>query len=87
MGEPKLEQVGEVIAFFARPSVAVLQLSGSIAVGQTLYIKGHTTDLHVQVESLQVDHQPVQDARPGQSVGLKVSDRCRKHDIVYRVAG
>ena len=86
MTEPKMEEIGRVDGFFAHPSVAMLVLTAPLQIGQTVYIKGHTTDFQQPVESMQIDRQPVQTAQPGQSVGLKVKDRCRKGDLVYRLA-
>ena len=85
MAEPKMEQIGKVDGFFAHPSVAILDLTATLKVGETIYLKGHTTDFQQVVESMEVDHQPVQEATAGQSVGLKVRDRCRKHDAVFRL--
>ena len=85
MAEPKMEEVGRVSAFFAHPSVAVVDLAVPLKIGDAVYIKGHTTDFQQAVESLQVDRAPVQHAQAGQSVGLKVATRCRKHDVVYKL--
>lgn len=87
MAEPKMEGVGRVAGFFAHVSVAIVELSAPLKVGDTVYVKGHTTDFQQTVESLQVDHVPVQAAEAGQSVGLKVNGRCRKHDVVYKLVG
>ncbi len=84
MAEPKMEQIGRVDGFFAHPSVAIVELTAPLKIGETIYVKGHTTDFQQVVESMQIDHQPVQDAPAGSSVGIKVKDRCRKHDAVYR---
>ena len=86
MAESNLEEIGRVAGFFAHPSVAVIKLTAPLKVGDTVFIKGHTTDVPQIVESMQVDRQPVQDAKAGQSVGVKVAARCRKHDVVYRLA-
>jgi putative protease len=85
MAEPKMEEVGRVVGFFAHVSVAIVELAAALKVGDTIYIKGHTTDVQQQVDSLQVDHVSVQEARSGQSAGLKVTGRCRKHDVVYKL--
>ena len=86
MGRPRMEEVGRVSGFFARPSVAVVELAGSLRVGDVIYMKRHTTDFQQTVTSLQVDHQTVQEAGAGQTVGLKVRDRCRRHDLVFKLA-
>ena len=85
MAEPQMEEVGRVSRFFAHPSVAIVEVSKPLKIGDAVYVKGHTTDFQQTVESMQVDHQPVQEARPGDSVGLKVKDRCREHDMVYKL--
>lgn len=85
MAEPKMEAVGRVSGFFAHPSVAIVELSGALKIGDAIYVKGHTTDFQQTVASMQVNHQPVQEGRPGDSVGLQVKDRCRKHDVVYKL--
>ena len=86
MPEPKLELLGKVTGFFAKPSVAIVELTAPLRVGESIYIKGHTTDFQQAVESMQLDHQPVPAATAGQSVGLKVTARCRQHDLVYKLA-
>ncbi len=86
MAEPRMEAIGRVSAFFVHPSVAVVKLSAPLTVGQTVYLKGHTTDFQQSVESMQIDHRPVTEAAAGTSIGLKVTARCRKHDAVYTLA-
>ena len=86
MAEPRMEPVGRVERFFERPSVAVVELTAPLKLGDAIYIKGHTTDLQQAVDSLQVNHVPVREARPGDTVGLLVKMRCRKHDLVYKLA-
>ena len=85
MAEPKMEAVGRVSGFFAHPSVAIVELSGALKIGDAIYVKGHTTDFQQTVDSMQVNHQAVQEARQGDSIGLKVNDRCRTHDVVYKL--
>jgi translation elongation factor EF-1alpha len=78
--------IGSVSEFFARPVVAGVMLSGSLKVGDVLKIKGHTTNLEFKVSSMQIDNTPVQEARPGDKVGIKVPDRVRISDTVYKIA-
>jgi len=80
-----MEAIGRVTAFFVHPSVAVVELSAPLKVGETIYVKGHTTDFQDVVSSMQIDHAPVQEAAAGAAVGLKVPSRCRKHDVVYKL--
>ncbi len=79
------EQVAVVVKFFAKPSVAALRVTqGSIRVGDVLHFKGHTTDFTDTVHSIEIDNQPVDEARPGDLVGIKVRDRVRENDKVYK---
>ena len=87
MAEPTMEPIGRIGAFFAHPSAAVVELTAPLRVGDTICIKGHTTDFQQVVESMQVERQPIQEAQAGQAVGLKVKDRCRKQDVVYKLVG
>lgn len=82
------EKVGIVIKYFAKIGVAAISLTeGSLKKGDLIHITGHTTDLNCKVESLQVEHESVEEARKGSDVGIKVPDRVREHDDVYRVTG
>ena len=82
---PEVE-IGRVSTFFARPVVAGIDLTSGLTVGETIHIKGHTTDLELQVESIQVDNAEVKEASSGASIGIKVPDRVRTGDHVYRVS-
>jgi translation elongation factor EF-Tu-like GTPase len=79
------QEVGTVVDFFAKVNVAGIQMTGRLAVGDTIHIKGHTTDFQQTVESMQIEHQVVQEVNDGDSVGIRVKDRCRAHDVVYKV--
>ena len=87
MAEPQMEVIGAVDGFFAKPSVAIVKLTAPLRVGDRIYVKGHTTDFQQAVESMQVDHAAVPEAQAGQSVGVKVANRCRQHDVVYKLVG
>lgn len=79
------EEVGQVSDFFARVGVAGVQLTSTLKVGDTIHVKGHTTDLQMTVSSMQLDRVEIQEGRPGQAVGIKVPDRVRQGDTVYKV--
>jgi len=79
------KEIGKVVDYFAKVGVAGIQVSGSLAVGDTIRIKGHTTDFQQKVESMQIEHQVVAEVSAGDSVGIKVIDRCRAHDTIYKV--
>ena len=79
------EEIGRVRDYFAHINVAGIDLSGKLKVGNTIHIHGHTTDITQVVDSMQVEHASVQEAGPGDSVGIKVADRCRAGDHVFKV--
>jgi selenocysteine-specific translation elongation factor len=77
--------IGEVTDFFAHPVVAGITLSGPLEVGDKIHIKGHTTDLELTIDSMQINNANVQTAKAGDSIGVKVGERARRGDIVYKV--
>lgn len=77
--------IGKVNDFFARPVVAGIELTASIKVGDKIHIKGHTTDLELAVNSMQIDNANVEQAKAGDNIGIKVSERVRHGDLVYKV--
>jgi translation initiation factor IF-2 len=80
------EQVAVVVKFFAKPSVAALEVTnGNIKKGDLLRYKGHTTDFTEEVSSMEIDNQPVDEVKVGGLVGLKVKERVREKDKVYKV--
>ena len=84
---PPGERIGVVTHYFSHLAVAVVKLEAArLRVGETIHIRGHTTDFKQRVESLQVNHAPVQEAGPGDDFGLKVREHAREHDVVYKVA-
>ena len=80
------KKVGEIIKFFGKIGVAAIRLSeGSLKVGDTVHIVGHTTDITQTIDSMQIENKNVQEAGPGADIGIKVKDRVREHDVVYKV--
>ena len=80
------EEVGVIVKFFAKPSVAALKITkGSIKKSDTLMYKGHTTDFTEEVKSMEIDNQPVDEAKVGDMIGIQVKERVREKDIVYKV--
>ena len=78
--------VGTVVHYFKGPSVAVVRLAeGTLAVGEHIRFKGHTTDFTEQIASMQVNHQPMPLAKAGDEVAIQVTDRTRQHDQVFKV--
>jgi len=75
----ELREVGKVSHFFAKINVAVIEVKDTISVGDNIFIKGPTTDIEQTIE-----HEKVKQATAGHSVGMKVKDRVRENDIVYK---
>jgi U32 family peptidase len=81
------ERVGTVTHYFGHLSVAAVRMeAGSLRVGDMIHVVGRTSDFRQCVESMQVEHEPVVEARAGQEFGLKVTEHAREHDIVYKAA-
>ncbi|MHB8907813.1 MAG: translation elongation factor-like protein [Syntrophales bacterium] len=79
-------RIGEVIKFFSKPSVAAVKITdGEIRVGDTLKFTGHTTDLTMPLDSMEVNNQSVPQASAGDYIGIKVPDRVRPGDEVFKV--
>lgn len=78
-------EIGQVSDFFARPVVAGIKLSQPLKLDDVIHIKGHTTDLEFSVTSIQIDNKNVTQANADDLVGIKVADRVRRGDIVYKV--
>ena len=79
------EVIGKVSDFFARPVVAGIQLTATLKLGDKIHIKGHTTDIEMIVDSMQINNVDVEQAKSGDAVGIKVTERVRREDIVYKV--
>ncbi|MFQ6673263.1 MAG: EF-Tu/IF-2/RF-3 family GTPase [Fidelibacterota bacterium] len=82
----KEEEVGFVSNYFGKISVAIVEITrGVLKTGDMVHVKGHTTDFQQVVGSMQIEHEPVSEAKKGDSVGLKVEEKGRKKDKVYKV--
>lgn len=80
------EKIGVVKQYFAKPEVAAIELTdGSLTIGDKIHIKGHTTDFEESISSMQIEHNPVEEVKAGDLVGIKVSQRVRPNDQVYKV--
>ena len=78
--------IGKVTHYFNKINVAVLQITdGELAVGDTIHIKGHTTDFTQQISSMQVEHEQIEKAKKGDDIGVKVDNKVHEHDEVYKV--
>ena len=79
------EEIGKVSDFFAHPVVAGIELTATLKVGDKIHIKGHTTDMEFTVNSMQIDNVNVNEAKAKDAIGIKVDERVRRGDIVYKV--
>jgi len=80
------KEIGTVISFFAKISVAAIKITDEeLRTGDTIHLKGHTTDFQQTVGSMQIDNESVSVAKAGDSIGIKVDERVRGNDIVYKV--
>jgi hypothetical protein len=80
------EEIGRVTHYFSKIGVGVIELTkGGLKVGDTIHIKGHTTDLYQKVDSMQMEHAPVLTAQKGESFGLHAEAQVREHDLVFKV--
>jgi len=85
LAEERLEQIGSIRHYYSKIGVAVIDLTAKIAVGDTVRIKGVTTDFRQKVESMQIEHANVQNAGAGQSIGLRVTEKVREGDLAYKI--
>ncbi len=85
MGTEEVE-IGSVEDYFAHVGVAALKITKDLLqIGDVLHIKGHTTDTLQEVSSIQREHESIREAHAGDAVGIKVNEKVRTHDIVYKV--
>lgn len=78
-------EIGKVNKFFARPVVAGIELSSGLQIGDKIRIKGHSTEIELMVNSMQINNVNVPEGKPGDEVGVKVPDRVRPGDKVYKI--
>ena len=84
---PDEKLVGKITHFFPNINVAVVNISdGVLKAGDSIHVKGATTDFTQKIDSMQMDHKKIAAAKKGDSIGLKVKDNVREHDIVYKVS-
>jgi translation elongation factor EF-1alpha len=80
------EKIGIVEHFFTNISVAAIKITdGELKVGDTIHFVGAHTDLTQYIERMEINRAPVQIAKPGDAIGIKVKEKVREHDIVYKV--
>jgi len=81
------EKVGEIVKYFSKPGVAAIKITaGELKIGDVIRFKGHTTDFQDEIKSMQIDKVPVEKAQTGQIIGVKVKDRVRENDTVFKIS-
>ena len=79
------EEIGRITHYFNKIGVAAIELTGNLAVGDTIHVKGQTSYWTQNIDSIQIEHASVDGAGPGDSVGIKVESHAHEHDTVYKV--
>lgn len=79
-------KVGKITHYFDKIGVAVLELSDNLAVGETIRVDRGDEEFTMTVESMQIDHDQIKEAKKGQEVGLKVTQEVKPGDEVYKVS-
>ena len=78
-------EVGKITHYYGHLNVAVIELSDTLKIGDSIHIKGHSEDFKQAIDSMQIEHAQVTEARPGESVGIKVTGKVHPQDKVYKV--
>lgn len=84
--EKKEELVGKITHYFGKIEVGIVELSKPLAVGDTVHIKGSTTDFEQEVGSIQIEHENIKKAKKGDVIGLKVKEKVKEEDEVFKVS-
>ena len=80
------QEIGVVTHYYGKIGVAAIEITdGSLAVGDTIHILGHTSDWEQSVDSIQLEHEQIEEATVGMAVGIRVDDHAREHDKVFKV--
>jgi len=84
LSDEEIIQIGHITHFFSKISVAIVELTSPLAVGERILVKGPATDFEQVVDSMQIEHQNVPRAESGQSIGLKTAQHVKEKDVVYK---
>ena len=80
----EVAQIGHITHFFPKISVAIVELTAPLSVGDSILVKGPTTDFEQVVDSMQIEHKNVAKGEAGQSIGLKLAQHAKERDVVYK---
>ena len=79
-------ELGRITHYFSKLGVAAIEITqDALRLGDTIHVKGHTSDFVVKIDSMQIDGKSVDEAKAGQSIGIRVPEHAREHDLVYKV--
>lgn len=78
-------EIGKITHYYGHLSVGIIELQDSLKVGDTIHIKGHSSDFTQPVDSMQIEHTGVVEAKSGDVIGIKVAQKVHPHDKVYKV--
>ncbi len=81
----KEKEVGKVIHYYTHLGVAIVKMKDSLKKGDKIHIKGATSDFTQTISSMQVEHKDIEEAKKGKTIGLKVKEHAREHDVVFKV--
>ena len=81
----ELKEIGRISSYFSHVSVAAIKLSDKLKIGDTIQIKGHTTDFEIPIKTMQIERKDVKKAKKGDHIGIKVPDKVRPNDKIFLV--
>jgi len=79
------KEIGKITHYYGHLGVGIVELTEAIRVGETIHVKGHSTDFTQAVGSMQIEHNNVAEAMPGDVIGIKIAQNAHPHDKVYKV--
>jgi len=79
------QEVGAITHFYGHLNVGIVELTDALKIGDTIHIKGHSSDFNQTVGSMQIEHKEVTEAKAGDSIGIKIDQKAHPHDKVYKV--
>lgn len=82
---PEKKEIGKVTHFYPKINVAVVELTKGLKKGDKISIEGHDNTFEQIVESMQVEHKPIEKAKAGDAIGLKTAQPCKENDKVFKV--
>lgn len=79
------KEIGKVTHYYGHLSVGIIELSDSLKTGESIHVKGHSSDFTQTIDSMQVEHASISEAKPGDVIGIKLIQKAHPHDKVYKV--